>query len=63
MDVWAYGAVVYELLTGRQFAEKGRRDAKKNFKNYVNDMVFSQISEAMSNEETIFWKELLLGTL
>jgi serine/threonine protein kinase len=49
VDVWAYGAVVYELLTGRQFAEKGRKDAKKNFKNCINDMVFSQMSETFSN--------------
>jgi serine/threonine protein kinase len=36
VDIWAFGAVIYELITGKQFYHKERpKDFKKNFKEII----------------------------
>jgi serine/threonine protein kinase len=63
-DIWSYGAIIYELLTDKQFVDKPKgMDTKKNFREAIENMVYSQECASLSKAENTFWRALLKGTL
>jgi hypothetical protein len=55
---------MYELLVGKSLTSKNStKDVKKKFREYIDAIDFSQVSDKITTEEVTFWKDLLLGTL